>query len=253
MGGTPGTLRVGTSGFSYASWAPRFYPTGLAAARRLGVYAERLDAVELNSTFYRRPTQRQLAIWAEATPPSFRFAVKAQRGATWRAFRSEDPAASLRWLCEPLPGLGGRLGTVLLRVPDDLPRDDARLDAVLEAWPAGIPLVVEARDPSWHVDETFARLRAVGAVLCATDLDGSPAPDLRVTGPLVYLRLRRVSYDADDVETWAARLTPFLADGLDVYVFLRHDDDGASALTAEALAQATAASVDREARLSTGG
>jgi uncharacterized protein YecE (DUF72 family) len=241
MGRSPGTLRVGTSGFSYPDWAPRFYPPGLPAARRLEAFAERLDAVELNNTFYRRPTEHQLATWAAATPPSFRFAVKAQRGATWRAFRSADPAASLRWLCEPLPGLGDRLGAVLLRVPDDLRRDDDRLDTVLEAWPAGIPLVVEARDPSWQVDETFDRLRAVGAVLCATDLDEAPAPDIRVTGPFVYLRLRRASYEAVDIETWAGRLAPFLATGLDVYAFVRHDDDGASALTAEALAEATAA------------
>ncbi len=247
MGGAPGTLRIGTSGFSYPGWAPRFYPPGLPAARRLETFAERLDAVELNSTFYRRPTERQLAIWANATPSSFRFAVKAQRGATWRAFRSEDPAASLRWLCEPLPGLEGRLGAVLLRVPDDLVRDDDRLDTVLEAWPAGIPLVVEARDPSWHVDETFDRLRAVGAVLCATDLDGAPAPDLRVTGPFLYVRLRRASYDAAGIETWAGRLAPFLAAGLDVYAFVRHDDEGASALTAEALAEATATRAIREA------
>ncbi len=35
---------------------------------------------------------------------------------------------------------------------------------------ATIPLVLEFQDRSWHVDETFAALRAAGAVLCVTEL-----------------------------------------------------------------------------------
>jgi uncharacterized protein YecE (DUF72 family) len=244
----PGRLRVGTSGFSYPGWVPRFYPPGTPAGRRLETYASRLDAVELNSTFYRRPSERQLSDWAAATPEAFRFVVKAQRGATWRAFRSADPAASLAWLCESLPGLGDRLGAVLLRVPDDMTRDDDRLEAVLGGWPAGVPLVVEARDASWHVDETFDRLRRAGAVLCATDLDGAPPPDLRVLGDFLYLRLRRGSYDDEAIEAWAGRLAPFLAAGIDVYAFVRHDEDGASAVVAAALAEATAARLRRDRR-----
>ncbi len=243
-----GRLRVGTSGFSYPGWAPRFYPAGTPAGRRLETYARQLGAVELNSTFYRRPSERQLVEWAAATPGGFRFVVKAQRGATWRAFRSPDPAASLAWLCEPLPGLGDRLGAVLLRVPDDMTRDDDRLDAVLGGWPTSVPLVVEARDPSWHVDEVFDRLRRAEAVLCATDLDGSPPPDLRVLGSFLYLRLRRGGYDDEAIEAWAGRLAPFLAAGIDAYAFVRHDDDGASAAVAAALGEATVSRLRRERR-----
>ena len=47
---------------------------------------------------------------------------------------------------------------------------------LLAAWPAAIPLVLEAQHPSWHVDETFAALRAAGAVLCTTDLTTSGGP-----------------------------------------------------------------------------
>ena len=53
---TPGRLLVGTSGFSYPDWTPRFYPAGTRPADRLAVYAGRLPAVELNNTFRRRPT-----------------------------------------------------------------------------------------------------------------------------------------------------------------------------------------------------
>jgi uncharacterized protein YecE (DUF72 family) len=246
---TTGTVRTGTSGFAYPEWAPRFYPPGLADRERLAHYAGRLAACELNSTFYRRPTAERLAAWAAAVPDGFRFVVKAQKGATFRAMGAapDGPAGPIAWLTDGLPALGDRLGAVLFRIPDAARRDDARLGAVLAAWPAGIPLVVEARDPSWHVDETFAALRAAGAALCATDLDGGPPPDLRVTGPCLYLRLRRADYAAADLEAWAARLAPFVADGRDVLAFFRHDATGASALRAIALRSAV------ERRLAAGG
>ncbi|MCI0345148.1 MAG: DUF72 domain-containing protein, partial [Chloroflexi bacterium] len=80
-----GRLLVGTSGFSYPDWAPRFFPPGTRPADRLAVYASRLPAVELNATFRRRPTVSAIRGWIRATPPEFRFAVKAQRGSAVRA------------------------------------------------------------------------------------------------------------------------------------------------------------------------
>lgn len=140
---------------------------------------------------------------------------------------------------------------MLFRVPSEVRRDgpwvqgdtalaDARLGALLTAWPRAIPLVVELQDPSWHVDETFDALRAVGAVLCTTELppegdegaksSGSGAHDdgpiIRRTGSFLYLRLRRHDYSAAELDGWAARIEPFLAAGDDVYAFFRHDAVG---------------------------
>jgi uncharacterized protein YecE (DUF72 family) len=56
-------VRCGTSGFSYPAWRGGFYPAGARAADLLGLYAERLPAVEINSTFYRMPTAKLLAAW----------------------------------------------------------------------------------------------------------------------------------------------------------------------------------------------
>jgi uncharacterized protein YecE (DUF72 family) len=124
---------------------------------------------------------------------------------------------------------------VLFRVPATTKRDDDALGHLLAAWPGDLPLTVEFQHASWLVDETLAQLASAGAALCATDLDDGDPPDLRVTGPFVYLRLRRSHYTDEDLETWAARLEPFLADGIDAFVFFRHDEDGESALRAERL------------------
>lgn len=145
---------------------------------------------------------------------------------------------------------------MLFRVPAEVRRDgpwvggevgvaDARLRALLDAWPRAIPLVVELQDRSWHVDETFAALRETGATLCTTELPpegdegatgdaaaggGAAAepepPFIRRTGSFLYLRLRLHDYDAAGLDAWSARIQPFLAAGDDVYVFFRHDPVG---------------------------
>ena len=79
---------------------------------------------------------------------------------------------------------------------------------------------------------------AAGAVLCTTDTDDQEdPPDIRRTGPFLYLRLRRTTYDGAALDAWAARLVPFLEDGADAYVLFRHDEDGTSAVHAEAFVE----------------
>ncbi len=236
----PGRLRVGTSGYAYPGWVPWFYPSGLPSSRFLEHYAIRLPAVELNNTFYRSPSPASIARWLAATPHAFRFSIKAQRGGSYRALQV-DPATSVSWLTEPYRAFGERLGTVLFRVPHGVGRDGERLAALLEAWPADLPLTLEFQDPSWHVDETFQELARAGAALCTTELpeDREP-PTIRRTGPFLYLGLRRHDYTPGELAEWAARLEPFLSAGDDAFVFFRHDEAGRGPELATELAAAVA-------------
>lgn len=235
-----GRCWIGTSGFAYPGWTPRFYPPGLRASARLRHYADRLSAVELNNTFYRRPSEAAVAAWVTATPPDFRFSVKAQRGAIPRAFAA-DPEPGFPFLTDPYRPFGERLGVVLLRIPQGIPRDDERLRAVLAAWPRDIPLAVELVDAGWDVDETHAALLEAGASLVATDRDDGEEPIVRRTGGPLYLRLRRADYDDVALAAWAARLEPFLAAGDDAFVFFAHDAVGRGAELALAFSRSMAA------------
>ena len=190
-----GRLYAGTSGFAYPRLEPALLPARVCEGDGLlRHYASRLPAVELNNTFYQQPSEAKVAAWLDATPPDFRFSVKAQRGGSWRAFGGA-PEPGLPWLTGPYRAFGERLGTVLFRVPDNVRRDDARLAALLAAWPRDLPLTVEFGDPTWGADETVALLRDAGAALCATEGPDEPAPPtLRRTGPFLYLRLRRHDY-----------------------------------------------------------
>ena len=235
-----GRLFAGTSGFAYPGWSPRFYPSGLAADRLLAHYAGRLTAVELNNTYYQQPSAAKVAAWLSATRTEFRFVVKAQRGGSARSLA--DPVTSVPWLTGPYRAFGERLGCVLFRVPTGVARDDDRLKAFLGAWPRDLALAVECQDPGWLVDETFEALARSGAALVATELPDDPEPPtLRRTAPFLYLRLRRHDYAPDELATWAARLEPFLASGMDVYVFFRHDPVGRGPELALELSDAVAA------------
>ncbi|CAN5826994.1 DUF72 domain-containing protein [soil metagenome] len=233
-----GRLYVGTSGFAYPDWAPRFYPAGARQADLLRLYAARLPAVELNNTFYQQPRPERVAAWLAATPSSFRFTVKAQRGSSLRGL-GERAADAFAWLMPAYRQFGERLGSVLFHVPEQIRRDDARLATLLAAWPPDMPLALEFQHPSWLDDEVLALLRENGAALCATDRDDAPPPDIRLTGPFLYLRLRRSSYPEEELAAWAGRLVPFLADGCDAFVFFRHDADGETPLRALDLLERT--------------
>lgn len=147
---------------------------------------------------------------------------------------------------EPLDALAGRLGSVLFRIPAEIPRDDARLAALLQAWPRDVPLTLEMQDASWHVDEVHASLRAAGVALCATETDAdAEPPTIRLTGEFLYLRLRRTAYSEEEVQAWADRMVPFLQAGHDVFAFFRHDETGVSALRAEELVRLVDARLER--------
>lgn len=206
----------------------------------LAAYAGRLGAVELNNTFYRRPSAPAIESWLAATPPGFRFCPKAQRGSPMRAFSAADPTEAIAWLATALSAFGERLGAVLMGVPRAVTRDDAALARLLSAWPRSLPLALELAHPSWTDDAVHEQLIEHAVTLVASDADVAPEPDLRRTGPSIYLRLRRATYSPADLERWARRLEPFLEAGIDAYVFLRHDADGTSALRAEALAAVVA-------------
>jgi hypothetical protein len=74
-----GSLRIGTSGWHYASWRGLFYPESLRAKDFLSHYIARLDTTELNSPFCRTPTEAAVEAWRDATPEGFLFAWKLSR------------------------------------------------------------------------------------------------------------------------------------------------------------------------------
>jgi uncharacterized protein YecE (DUF72 family) len=234
---TSGRAFVGTSGWSYTSWKPVFYPEDTKSADFLRYYATRLATLEVNYTFNHLPTEKNIAGWKEATPPTFLFALKASQQIT-HIRQLRDPAETLPVFFDRARPLDERLGPVLFQTPPWLKRDDERLAMFLASLPRDIRCALEVRDPSWYVDEVYEVLRSVGVALVHAEGERAPSPvdTLGTTAPFAYVRLRKQpGYEDSAVDAWAERLRLLLAQGKDVYAYFRHDDTGANALSAERL------------------
>jgi len=181
-------IKVGTSGWSYPSWRPGFYPEGLQPVEFLGFYAQRFDTVELNSTGYRLPSADQFRRWADAVPDGFEFSVKLP------LVRLDRVTSFL----ERVLALGDRLGPV--RIVYEGPRDDGTLSFVQGSLPEGVRVAWDFRDASWGEVERVVRVN-------------DPEAE-----PFRYLRLREPPYSDDDLRTVAASVRD------PAYVYLRHED-----------------------------
>lgn len=222
-------FHVGTSGFSYDEWRDAFYPPEVKKAGMLAYYASQLPSVELNNTFYRMPSAKNVAAWAEQVPASFRFAIKATRRMTW-SNKLVDCGELLDYLFEMLAPLGEKLGCVFYQLPKFVRCDVDVLRTFLRQQPSGVRIAFEFVHDSWRDEAVLALLHAHGATVVASDKDGESAPELAQDAPWYYLRLRRASYGDDELRGWRDRIR---ATGVrEAFVFFKHEDSGAGPMLA---------------------
>jgi uncharacterized protein YecE (DUF72 family) len=201
---TPASLSgayVGTSGWSYPSWRPDFYPGGTKPEDFLRHYSERFATVELNTTGYRLPREELFERWAEQVPAGFRFAPKLN------AHRRSDFGT----FAERVHLLGERLGPI--RVLVAAARDEGLLTLVLGSFDPSVSLAFDFRHESWNGIEADLPPNAVRV----GSLEGA--------APFRYVRFREPPYDDEALAAWAERLRPLLGGGIRVYAYFRHEDE----------------------------
>ena len=231
-------ILLGTSGWTYASWAGPFYPAGVARRRWLEHYAGRFPTVELNASHYRWPRDTAFSGWHERLPPGFEMAVKAPRALT-HARQLREPERWVEIITRGFALLGDRAGPLLLQLPPAMERDDARLDHMLHQLPSSVRVAVEFRHTSWLDECVFGILekhRAAYVVMSGANL---PCV-LRATSELVYVRwhgpsrehLYAGSYPEQDLRWWADRLVEWESAGHRVYGYFNNDQFGYAALNA---------------------
>jgi uncharacterized protein YecE (DUF72 family) len=194
-------LYVGTSGWSYPTWRPGFYPAGTKPEDFLRHYAEHFQAVELNTTGYRLPREELFERWAAQTPPGFRFAPKLNAHAR----------ADYGTFAERVDLLGERLGPI--RVVVAAARDEGLLALLLGSFDPSVQLALDLRHESWDGVEAELPPNAVRVNA------------LEAEAPFRYLRLREPPYSEDDLRGWAERLRPLLEAGVHVHCYFKHEDE----------------------------
>jgi len=215
---------VGTSGYNYPEWKGSFYPDDLAAKKMLPYYAARFPTVEINYTFYRMPTEKLVAGWAEQVPSPYRLTLKAPRRITHDS-RLKDAADSTARFCEVAATLGDKLGTLLFQLPPFLRKDLALLDAFLPTLPAGVRAAFEFRHASWFDEDVFGRLQEKNLSVCIADSEKLSTP-VRLTADYAYFRLRDEGYTPDDIKGWADTIATKTASCRDVFVYFKHEESG---------------------------
>jgi uncharacterized protein YecE (DUF72 family) len=235
--------RVGTSGWQYAYWKAAFYPGDVPQSRWLEYYATRFSTVEVNNTFYRLPSADTFASWAARTPDDFVFALKASRYLTHMK-RLRDPEEPVSRILERVQPLGSKLGPILLQLPPNLKIDLAAMDAVLGCFPSHVKVAVEARNPTWFVDEYAEVLSRHNAASCIAVSPDRETPVWR-TADWGYARFHEgqkkpyTTYAKKTLTAWAERLRG-LFDGASVYVFFDNDTNACAPRNAKTLASLVA-------------
>ena len=178
----PVSIVVGTSSWADPGFVEYWYPKGLPAKERLSFYAERFDAVELNSSFYAIPATSTVEGWAKQTPDDFRFDVKLHRLLSRHASQLKELPKDLRDEVEtnergrvilddalqdemvrrtaeamkPLADAGKLSGYLLQLTPAFDPRQNKldELAPVIDGL-SPVPVAVEFRRRSWASSKRF--------------------------------------------------------------------------------------------------
>jgi uncharacterized protein YecE (DUF72 family) len=221
-----GRILVGTSSWADPGFVEEWYPPGLASRDRLSWYADRFDAVEVNSSFYAIPEPGTVARWAEVTPEHFVFDYKLHRALSRHAAQADSlppdmrdgldvgqrgrvrltPELESELVARTLEAVkpleqAGKLGAFLLQLTPSFSPSRHELDelaGLIEAL-GGRPLAIEFRHRGWvegeRLEHTLDWLTEHGAAYVAVDapkqVEVPIMPDIdAVTNPeLAYMRL----------------------------------------------------------------
>jgi uncharacterized protein YecE (DUF72 family) len=191
-----GRLLLGTAGWSVpSSCRDRIGGEGSHLER----YAQALNAVEINTSFYRPHRRTTYQRWAQITPDDFRFAVKVPKAIT---HAPEVQMSDVDRFLQETAGLGGKLAVFLVQFPPGKAYDADAAHRLFDALQAStsVQLACEPRHRSWFSDEVDRWLTGRHITRVAADpprADGADQPG--GWRGLQYIRLHgspRIYYSA---------------------------------------------------------
>lgn len=149
-----GRILIGTSSWTDPTLVKEghFYPPQARTAEaRLKYYATQFPLVEVDSTYYFPPSERNAVLWIERTPPGFTFNIKAYSLLTNHPTKLDSLDADLR---EELPqGLLAKRNLYREQLPDHVVEEVWQRfhDALMPLYSAGKLGAVLFQFPQWFV------------------------------------------------------------------------------------------------------
>jgi uncharacterized protein YecE (DUF72 family) len=224
-------IHIGTSGWNYKHWRGAFYPDDIKADNWLEYYADRLNEVEINNSFYQLPTKKTFSQWRKIVPDGFSFSVKASRYITHMK-KLKDPRDSVERLFEKIIYLEDKLGPILFQLPPRWKSNPDRLNKFLHSLPSQYKYTLQFRDQSWWNDDIYNILRKHNCAFCIYDLAGTQSPREVTSDDLIYIRLHgpegayQGKYSIQQLAAWAGAISSWSDQGQDVFVFFDNDQNG---------------------------
>ncbi|GEO18613.1 DUF72 domain-containing protein [Microvirga aerophila] len=204
--GAVAPIRIGTAAWSIPKEHAAPFPV---AGSHLERYGAVLNAVEINSSFYRPHRTATYERWAASVPDDFRFAVKVPKAITHER-RLKDVGDLLDRFLSEISGLGPKLGPLLVQLPPRLSFQPEVADRFLSDLRSRVEcrIVCEPRHASWFTPEVEALLAQLRIARVAAD--PAPVPGADEPGGwrgLSYYRLHgspKIYYSAYSAEYLAA-------------------------------------------------
>ena len=208
------SIHVGVGGWDFDPWRETFYPPGVPKAKQLEYLGTRLNATEINATYYRTQSPALFERWGKAVPDGFKFAVKASRFCTNRRVLGEAAESIGKFCAQGFTALGDKLGPILWQMMPTKRFDPDELRDFLQLLPTsrdGIALrhAIEPRHESFKCREFVAMARAANVAIVVAEHDSYPQiADL--SADFVYARLQCAreeapcGYDDAALDRWAA-------------------------------------------------
>lgn len=183
-------LYIGCSGFSERLWKGFFYPEDLPSKDYLKFYSERLKSVEINSTFYRKPTLKTLTNWHDTTPEDFRFFIKIPKNISHLHRLKETTAETAEFCAHISSGLKEKLAGLLFQLPPSFHYNEENLQRVLDTVEKNFLNVVEFRHNSWWNDEVLNALKKNSIVFTGVSFPKDIPDDVMINSDeVLYYRL----------------------------------------------------------------
>lgn len=160
-------IHVGSAGWNIPRIHKHRFP---AAGSQLQRYAARLNAAEINTSFYRPHAAATYERWAAAVPADFRFAVKIPKVITHERGLARARQPLERFLGE-IAGLGTRLGPLLVQLPPSHAFDSRRVGRFFELVRSRYegPVVCEPRHATWTTRPAESLLATLRVARVAAD------------------------------------------------------------------------------------
>lgn len=217
---------IGCSGFYNTDWKGSLYPADSQNKDFLKLYSNIYNTVEINSTFYRKPTAKTLQKWKDETPADFKFIIKTPKTISHSGYL-ESKKEEFEIFCNYInDNLESKLAGFLIQFPASFHCTEDNIKWLTETLSDDFVLAVEFRHSSWWNDDIFELFKKHQWIFCGVSFPSKLSEKVIVTNSKIgYYRLhgKPVLYKSSYSEEFLDNLSEEIkATGKDFYIMFNN-------------------------------